>query len=92
MVITVLLENPCLASLNENYCKQQLRAMAYVMEQNKKEESILHSVKIILVSVLYYSGCSTLAWNIDEHPFSRSKLIQTKKDGYPVLRIYFHTS
>lgn len=36
MVITVLLENPCLASLNENYCKQQLRAMAYVMEQNKK--------------------------------------------------------
>lgn len=56
----------------------------------KKEESKLHSVKIILVSVLNYSGCSpTLAWSIDEHPFPRSKLIQTKKDGYPVLRIYF---
>lgn len=63
--------------------------MACVDEQNK-EKNLCYSVKITLVSVLSYSGCApSRAWSVDEHPFPCSKLIQTKTDSYPVLRIYF---
>lgn len=62
--------------------------MACVDEQNK--EKLCYSVKIIRVSVLNYSGYApSRARSVDEHPLPCSKLIQTKTDSYPVLRIYF---